>query len=156
MTTPRRVIHHACWYALLGPCVGIVVAIMSIVAIALQYHESPDGFLAHLAAILPILLLVTWLIGAIPALLTGIAVASLPTGIYTSRYWRTLASAAIGLIISVAIVIVNVVIFTDRNLMYFILREEIFRVVAGAGLLAGLLMGLIIPRLLPRAVSHPQ
>ncbi|HEY4467574.1 MAG TPA: hypothetical protein VGN53_07300 [Klebsiella sp.] len=147
MTTTQRALHHGGWFALLGPCVGLVVAIVSIIAIAFQYYESPGVFLGHIVTILPILLIMTWLTGAIPALLTGIAVAYLPTVIYTSRYWRTLASAVIGLVISVTAVVVNVLIFTDQNLMYFILREEVCWIVAASGLLAGMVMGWLISSL---------
>ena len=144
MTTTRRVLHHAGWFALLGPLAGIPVAMIAIVAIALQYHDFPDRFLWQIAIILPI---VTWLVGATPALLAGIAVACLPAEIYAFHYRRILASAAIGLVISVAITLSSVLFFTDKNLMHFILREEIFWVIAGAGLLAGVVMGWLIPYL---------
>jgi hypothetical protein len=155
MTTTQRVLHHGGWFALLGPCVGLVVAIVSIIAIASQYYESPGVCFGYIVTILPLLLIMTWLTGAIPALLTGIAVAYLPTDIYTSRCWRTLASTVIGLVISVTVMVVNVLIFTDKNLMYFILHEEVCWIVAASGLLAGMVMGSIICRLPPRAVS-PQ
>ena len=144
MTTTRRVLHHAGWFALLGPLAGIPVAMIAIVAIALQYHDFPDRFLWQIAIILPI---VTWLVGATPALLAGIAVACLPAEIYAFHYRRILASVAIGLVISVAITLSSVLFFTDKNLMHFILREEIFLVVAISGLLAGLVMGWLIPYL---------
>lgn len=144
MTTTRRVLHHAGWFALLGPLAGIPVAMIAIVAIALQYHDFPDCFLWQIAIILPI---VTWLVGATPALLAGIAVTCLPAEIYAFHYRRILASAAIGLVISVAITLSSVLFFTDKNLMHFILREEIFWVIAGAGLLAGMVMGWLIPYL---------
>jgi len=144
MTTTRRILHHAGWFALLGPLAGIPVAMIAIVAIALQYHDFPDRFLWQIAIILPI---VTWLVGATPALLAGIAVACLPAEIYAFHYRRILASAAIGLVISVAITLSSVLFFTDKNLMHFILREEIFWVIAGAGLLAGVVMGWLIPYL---------
>ena len=147
MTTTRRIIHHAGWFALLGPLAGIPVAMIAIVAIALQYHDSPSGFLRHIATILPIMFIVTWLVGATPALLAGIAVACLPAEIYAFHYRRILASVAIGLVISVAITLSSVLFFTDKNLMHFILREEIFLVVAISGLLAGLVMGWLIPYL---------
>ena len=144
MTTTRRILHHAGWFALLGPLAGIPVAMIAIVAIALQYHDFPDRFLWQIAIILPI---VTWLVGATPALLAGIAVACLPAEIYAFHYRRILASAAIGLVISVAITLSSVLFFTDKNLLHFILREEIFLVVAISGLLAGLVMGWLIPYL---------
>ena len=144
MTTTRRVLHHGGWFALLGPLAGIPVAMIAIVAIALQYHDSPGSFLWQIAIILPI---ITWLVGATPALLAGIAVACLPAEIYAFHYRRILASAAIGLVISVAITLSSVLFFTDKNLMHFILREEIFRIVAISGLLAGLVMGWLIPYL---------
>ena len=147
MTTTRRIIHHAGWFTLLGPLAGIPVAMIAIVAIALQYHDSPGGFLRHIATILPIMFIVTWLVGATPALLAGIAVACLPAEIYAFHYRRILASVAIGLVISVAITLSSVLFFTDKNLMHFILREEIFLVVAISGLLAGLVMGWLIPYL---------
>lgn len=144
MTTTRRVLHHGGWFALLGPLAGIPVAMIAIVAIALQYHDSPGSFLWQIAIILPI---ITWLVGATPALLAGIAVACLPAEIYAFHYRRILASTAIGLVISVAITLSSVLFFTDKNLMHFILREEIFRIVAISGLLAGLVMGWLIPYL---------
>lgn len=147
MITIRRVLHHGGWFALLGPCVGLAVAIISIFIIAWQYHESAGVFLKHILTLLPALIIVTWLIGAFPALLTGIAVACLPAGIYRSRCWRTLASAAIGLIVSVVLAVVNLLIFSDKNLMRFILGEDAFQLVAGAGLLAGIVMGWLIPYL---------
>lgn len=147
MTTTRQIIHHAGWFALLGPLAGIPVAMIAIATIALQYHDSPGSFLWEVAAKLPIILIVTWLVGATPALLTGIAVACLPAEIYAFHYRRILASAAIGLVISVAITLSSVLFFTDKNLMHFILREEIFRIVAISGLLAGLVMGWLIPYL---------
>lgn len=148
MTTTRRIIHHAGWFTLLGPsCAGLPVAIISIVAIALQYHESPGVFLRNIVSMLPFLLIVTWLIGALPALLTGIAVACLPTYIYAFHYRRTLASAAIGLGISVMAAILSVLLFTDRDLLHFILNEEVFWIFTGSGLLAGMIMGWLIPYL---------
>ncbi|EHS88112.1 TPA: hypothetical protein NIU90_002057 [Klebsiella oxytoca] len=114
MTTTRRTLRHACWYAFIGPYIGLLWAI------------------------------VPWAAGAIPALLTGIAVAFLPTGIHAIHYRRILASATIGLAICAAIPLTGVLLFSDTDLTTFILRGHGFRVIAGSGLFSGLIMGWLI------------
>lgn len=144
MSTTRPIFHHACWFALLGPYVGVLWAI---VAITLQSRNSSFSFLWHIVAILPIFLISTWLIGVVPALLAGIAIACLPAEIYAFHYRRILASAIIGVTISAAAVILTTLISTNINLPSYILHDEDFRLIAGSGLFAGMMMGWLIPYL---------
>ncbi|HBU8668442.1 TPA: hypothetical protein N3Z54_004075 [Klebsiella oxytoca] len=141
MTTTRRTLRHACWYAFIGPYIGLLWAI---VAIVIQSRRSVGSFFEFVFSKLPYFLIVPWAAGAIPALLTGIAVAFLPTGIHAIHYRRILASATIGLAICAAIPLTGVLLFSDTDLTTFILRGHGFRVIAGSGLFSGLIMGWLI------------
>lgn len=78
MNATRPIFHHACWFALLGPYVGVLWAI---VAITLQSRNPSFSFLWDIVTILPIFLIITWLTGVVPALIAGIAIACLPAEI---------------------------------------------------------------------------
>lgn len=144
MSTTRPIFHHACWFALLGPHVGVVWAI---VAITLQSRNPSFSFLWDIVTILPIFLIITWLIGVVPALIAGIAIACLPAEIYAFHYRRILASAIIGAAISATPVILTMLPLSSPSLTNFILHDNDFRTIAGSGLFAGLVMGWLIPYL---------
>ncbi|WEJ88780.1 MAG: hypothetical protein P0Y63_26565 [Klebsiella huaxiensis] len=146
MSTTRPIFHHACWFALLGPYVGVLWAI---VAITLQSRNPSFSFLWDIVTMLPVFLIITWLIGVVPALLAGIAIACLPAEIYAFHYRRILASAIIGVAISAAAVILAMLLLSNPNLKNFILifHDNDFRTIAGSGLFAGLVMGGLIPYL---------
>lgn len=144
MNATRPIFHHACWFALLGPYVGVLWAI---VAITLQSRNPSFSFLWDIVTILPIFLIITWLTGVVPALIAGIAIACLPAEIYAFHYRRILASAIIGAAISATAVILTMLPLSSPSLTNFILHDNDVRTIAGSGLFAGLVMGWLIPYL---------
>lgn len=127
----KRITHHAIWFTLLGPFVGVPAAIMT-----LAFAESNKSqFLFEVAQVLMLLMFVGWLVGAIPALLTGIAVACLPGVIYDYHWRRILCSGLIG----AAVAFIGPALFEGR-ILYF-LAEEMLWSITNAGLFSGLVMG---------------
>jgi hypothetical protein len=93
MTRTRRIIHHASWFTLLGPFIGMLLTIIGLMCIT---SDSAMRLLADILHMFSLFITLTWIIGAIPALLTGIIVANLPIGIYLCRWLRALAGSTIG------------------------------------------------------------
>lgn len=129
----RRIIHHACWFALLGPHIGVPV---TIVGEMLDSH-NPAHLLLEILSILPLFIVLTWWMGGLAALLTGIAAACLPSSVYCCTWKRTLACGLLG---SVIASVCCLFIFTG-------ISKEFLRASTGPGLLAGLVMGWLVPRL---------
>ncbi|EPT4467652.1 hypothetical protein ACVQTW_004054 [Klebsiella aerogenes] len=132
----KRIFHHAFWYTLLGPFVGIPVAI-----IFLAFYEGGDmaKFFLNIARELMFIMVFGWFLGAIPALLTGIAVACLPAAIYNCRWRRIVCSGIIGM--AIALIIGAPVI------AYFMTDKMLPWSVPSAGLVSGLVMGWAVIRL---------
>lgn len=131
MTKTRRIIHHACWFAVLGPHIGVPVTIA---------HEALTNYRTLgdlLLKILPLFMALTWFMGGFAALLTGVAATCFPARIYHCIWQRTLASGASGAAIA--------------TLCWLLLSREIspdlFWMSTGPGLLAGLVMGGLVPYL---------
>lgn len=59
MTTTRRTLRHACWYAFIGPYIGLLWAI---VAIVIQSRRSVGSFFEFVFSELPYFLIVPWLL----------------------------------------------------------------------------------------------
>lgn len=72
MTRTRRIIHHASWFTLLGPFIGMLLTIIGLMCIT---SDSAMRLLADILHMFSLFITLTWIIGAIPALLTGIIVA---------------------------------------------------------------------------------
>lgn len=134
MTKTRRIIHHACWFALLGPHIGVLVTLAG----EMQSTTLTLGqFLLEILSILPIFIVLTWVIGGVPALLTGIAMACLPPRIYACVWQRVLICGAIG----AAIASIVWLVFIGA------MDEALIWMSVGPGLMAGMMMGWIVPSL---------
>lgn len=134
MTKTRRIIHHACWFALLGPHIGVLVTIAG----EIQIRTITSGqFLLEILSILPIFIVLTWVIGGVPALLTGIAMACLPPRIYACVWQRVLVCGAIGAVIASIVWLVFI----------SAMDEAFIWMAVGPGLMAGLIMGWMVPSL---------
>jgi hypothetical protein len=134
MTKTRRIFHHACWFALLGPHCGVAIAIIGEMQ---SGSRPPVQLLLEILTVLPIFMAITWIIGGIPALLTGIATACLPASIYHCVWQRVIVCGAAGALIASAY-------------WLLLIREmyaEFIWLSTGPVLLAGLIMGWIAPRL---------
>ena len=142
MTKTRRIIHHACWFALLGPHAGVPVAI---IAQALTDSWTAKELLAQILLLLPFFILYTWLAGGLAALLTGIAAACLPERIYRSKWRRALVSGVLGSVIATLCWLLMAREFTLHSIW----------ISTGPGLLAGIIMGWIAPRLPFRGKTEP-
>lgn len=59
MTTTRHTLRHACWYAFIGPYIGLLWAI---VAIVIQSRRSVGSFFEFVFSELPYFLIVPWLL----------------------------------------------------------------------------------------------
>lgn len=131
----KRIFHHAFWYTLLGPFVGIPVAI-----IFCAFYGGGDmaEFFLIIARGLMIIMVFGWFLGAIPALLTGIAVACLPAAIYNCHWRRIVCSGIIGMAIALII---------GAPLIEYFLTDEMLWSVPSAGLVSGLVMGWAVIRL---------
>lgn len=135
----RRIIHHACWFTLLGPFIGVP---LTIAITALYFRDSPWELLFDISRVLPQFLVLTWLLGVLPALATGILSACLPDRIYGSRYWRSLACAAIGGVLAMLYELIPHAL-SARALF----SEEFVWIVFCTGLFAGGVLGFFVPRL---------
>jgi len=134
MTKTHRIFHHACWFALLGPHLGVPVTIAGEV---LTNHRTLEHLLMQIVLGFPFFMAGTWFLGGVSALLTGIAAACLPQQIYQHAWKRTLACGVMGSAIA-----------TLYGLIYFgSLDTVIFWMATGPGLLAGLIMGGCVPYL---------
>ncbi|MDR2262864.1 MAG: hypothetical protein LBE93_05315 [Enterobacter asburiae] len=134
MTKTRRIIHHACWFALLGPHIGVVVTLIREIQTS---SRTPAQLLLEILTVLPIFMALTWIIGGISALLTGIATACLPPRIYHCGWQRIVISGATGALIASAYWLL---LIRDMD-------AEFIWMSAGPGLFAGLMMGWLVPRL---------
>ena len=134
MTKTRRIIHHACWFALLAPHAGVPVAIVGKV---LTSSYTLGQLLLQILSVLPLFMALTWIVGGLAALLTGIAAACFPQRIYHSDWRRTLACGAIGAVIA--------------SFCWLLIIKELppdfLWMSTGPGLLAGLIMGWAVPYL---------
>lgn len=128
----KRILHHAGWFTLLGPFVGVPAGIVT-----LAFFEDGDigQFYFDVARTLMLIMFSGWFFGAIPALLTGIAVACLPAVIYDCHWRRVVCSGMMG--IAVALIGASIV---ESQMRYFLARE-IICAAASAGGFAGLVMG---------------
>ncbi|EPC0892245.1 hypothetical protein ACRV3R_001546 [Citrobacter freundii] len=134
MTKTRRIIHHACWFAVLGPHLGVPVAIAYE---ALTNYRTLGYLLLEILSILPFFMALTWFQGGLAALLTGFASACLPAPVYHCTWLRTLTCGASGAAIATLCwLLFNRVIVPD-----------LFWMSTGPGLLAGLIMGWLVPYL---------
>lgn len=128
----KRILHHAGWFTLLGPFVGVPAAIVT-----LAFFEDGDigKFYFDVARVLMVIMFFGWFFGAIPALLTGIAVACLPAVIHDYHWRRILCSGMIGM--AIAFIGESVV---EGQIQYFLANEMLWAVTS-AGLFSGLVMG---------------
>ena len=134
MTKTRRIIHHACWFALLGPHLGVPVAITRE---ALTDRYTLGELLSQIVLLLPVFMGITWILGGVAALLTGIATACLPGRVYDTLWLRIPVCGALG---SLFASLYWLMLIRDFD-------AEFVWMSAGPGLLAGLLMGWIVPHL---------
>lgn len=135
----RRIIHHACWFTVLGPFTGVP---LTVAITALYFRDSPWELLFDISRVLPQFLVLTWLIGALPALATGVLSACLSDRIYDSRYWRSLACAAIGGALALLYELIPHAL-SARALF----SHEFVWIVFCTGLFAGGVLGFLVPRL---------
>lgn len=140
----RRVCHHAGWFALLGPLVGVIVTISSI---ALSNPESAGELLVHIMNIFPLFLVLTWITGGVPALLAGMAVACLPDNIHARAPLRLIAGGMAGVVISTGVALLLNTPIVSRLSLNDIFTPAAFIFTAGPGLFAGVVMSALITRL---------
>ncbi len=86
----RRIIHHACWFTLLGPLIGLIT-IMVIMGTLIG-----GDFVVKILNWFPLAMTFAWLIGTLPALVTGTLIACLPPRLYDTHCWRILSGAVLG------------------------------------------------------------
>lgn len=141
MSRMRRVIHHAGWFALLGPFFGLVAMIT-------WFTLLSGEFFRIIVSVLPLILLWAWAFGAIPALATGIIVAFLPESIHASHVLRSIASVAAG-----AAVIVIYELIPHPLRLHVLLSDESLWIGIFAGAFSGLVMGWLVT-FLPPCYQH--
>lgn len=145
----KRIFHHAFWFTLLGPFVGVPAAIITL---ALFQGNDMAKFFFDMARMLMIIMFFGWFFGAIPALFTGLAVACLPAVIYDYHWRRILCSGIIGMFIA----------FLGESLvedqMRYFLAKELLCATTSAGGLAGLVMGWTVVSLsgFSRSPAHKE
>ncbi|HHG8918372.1 TPA: hypothetical protein ACPYWN_002713 [Klebsiella oxytoca] len=133
-----RMIHHAGWFVALGPLIPLPLILF------LPRVISVDELLNHLPEVLSL----TWGIGFLPALLTGIFMAILTGHADCAWYYRMLAGGIAGpLITAICCGIIGAFIP-----MFFYLIPLLLI----SALPSGIVMGLLIPWLPPRIARHQQ
>ncbi|AYZ17515.1 hypothetical protein IMZ21_01615 [Klebsiella michiganensis] len=136
MTTTRRVLHHAGWFAGFGPFIPLPI---------LLFFPKGSSFFSIFRH-LPEIVFLTWIVGFLPALLTGIFMAVLSGNVYRHWFWRLLTGGIAAVVIT-AICCGTIGAFMP---MFFYLIPLLLL----SALLSGMIMGLIIPRLPPRVAPH--
>ncbi len=136
----KRVLHHACWYALLGPQTGALFT-LSLFAI----FQGPMSY--KILTILPLIIFLAWVNSGLPALLTGIIVAMLPPRIHA--YWplRVVTGALAGVLCSLAASLIGLAPITGHYHVDDLLTAQAFIYVEMPGLLAGLVLSAVVTRL---------
>ena len=132
----NKFLHHICWYVGLGPLIPLPLLLF------FPKGTSIDELLSHLPEIISL----TWGIGFLPALLTGIFMAVLSGNVYRHWFWRLLTGGIAAVVIT-AICCGTIGAFMP---MFFYLIPLLLL----SALLSGMIMGLIIPRLPPRVAPH--
>lgn len=131
-----RMIHHAGWFVALGPLIPLPLILF------LPRVISVDELLNHLPEVLSL----TWGIGFLSALLTGIFMAILTGHADCAWYYRMLAGGIAGpLITAICCGIIGAFIP-----MFFYLIPLLLI----SALPSGIVMGLLIPWLPPRIARH--
>ncbi|MEB5697056.1 hypothetical protein MXM31_12860 [Klebsiella aerogenes] len=130
-----RLLYHACWYALLGPFLGVFAAIFTF---GLFDNNNFTGYLIDILPLLPILIMFGYFWGAVPAFLTGAMVACLPGHFYFAGWQRILLSGATGA--SLAFCSGYLLFYSGPN----IFSHPILWVMCCAGLFSGMVMGWLI------------
>ncbi len=133
MTLFRRTLHHAGWFALLGPLMGVPV---TIVGEALNHSHAP-ALLLQILSLLPIFIILAWYVGGIPALLTGVIAAFLPSRMVRCTWQRVMVYGALGAIIA----------SLHWLLLGGMITPGMLWKATGPGLLAGVIMGALMPYL---------
>lgn len=136
MTTTRRVLHHAGWFVGIGPFIPLPM---------LLFFPAAGSFSSFFRQ-LPEIVSLTWIVGFLPALLTGIFMAILSGNVYRIWFWRLLTGGIAAVVIT-AICCGTIGAFIP---MFFYLIPLLLI----SALLSGMVMGLIITRLPPRFVPH--
>ena len=150
MSVSRRVIHHGLYFAVLGPCIGVLFLVLYIF-----FAKEP---LVLWVIIHPIFLLLSITTGAIPALLTGVMVACLPEKIGSQKRYRCLAGGIGGVVITeiYCAVIIHIKVMASSVLFENILSGDSLVVRIIPALLAGVVMSRIITRLPGLDISCPE
>lgn len=150
MSVSRRVIHHGLYFAVLGPLIGVLFLVLYIF-----FAKEP---LVLWVIIHPIFLLLSITTGAIPALLTGVMVASLPEKIGSQKRYRCLAGGIGGVVITeiYCAVIIHIKVMASSVLFENILSGDSLVVRIIPALLAGVVMSRIITRLPGLDISCPE
>ncbi|SQI38423.1 CreB-regulated gene B protein [Leminorella richardii] len=140
MTLGYRTLCHAFWFSLIGPIVGFLY-----IAFVVMLPGSTDK--ATTASFFPILFFISYALGVLPALLTGIGAACLPVRHYRSTLYRTAFCTILGsvltlLFFTVVFGVQDVLIGTDRpgSLLHR------FNLYVAPGTLSGAIMALITPK----------
>lgn len=93
MTLGYRTLCHAFWFSLIGPIVGFLY-----IAFVVMLPGSTDK--ATTASFFPILFFISYALGVLPALLTGIGAACLPVRHYRSTLYRTAFCTILGSVLT--------------------------------------------------------
>ena len=136
----KRILHHACWYALLGPQTGALCA-LSLLAI----FQGPMS--SGILGILPLIIFLAWVNSGLPALLTGVIVAMLPPRIHDYWLYRVVTGAVSGVLCSIAASLIGLAPVTGQYHAANLLTVQAFIYVIIPGLLAGLVLSALITRL---------
>lgn len=140
MTLAYRTLCHAFWFSLIGPIVGFLY-----IAFVVMLPGSADK--ATTVSFFPILFFISYALGVLPALLTGIGAACLPARHYHSKLRRTAFCAILGAVLTLLFFTVvfgvqDVLVGSDRpgSLLHR------FALYVAPGMLSGAVMALITPK----------
>ncbi|SFC32895.1 hypothetical protein [Pragia fontium] len=137
MNKIQRICHHAFWFTLIGPLIGLIAAI-PLMYIILNY---PHHFLRDILSEFPLVLLIVYVWGAPAALLTGIIIACLP-----KQYAHIIYIALIGMMTSLLFPLALLILGNND-------ASELSLVCAAAGLISAVIMNYFIRYLPPRFSS---
>lgn len=135
----KRVLHHACWFALLGPQIGAFSTLSLLAIFESMFYE--------VISVLPFIIFFAWINGALPALLTGTVVALLTPRLHNCLPVRLTAGSMMGASLSLVASLTGLAPVTGDYSLDQVLTVQSFIFVISPGLVAGLMMSMLITRL---------